>query len=190
MVYSIDNSSEVRIVQSKYIRKILCAMLLCVILTDVSAGMRTEGAAQAASSTIYVVFPNKLNIRSDPSVDSYILARLKRGTLVKKLHSKNGWWYVQLKNGNEGYVDPKFLTEYGTDSSDSSYTTASGKLYYINSISKVKVRSGPSASTKVKGKIRGGTVVRLLGMSGAYGYIEVYNNGNRGYVPLGLLLKY
>lgn len=190
MVYSIDNSSEVRMVQYKYVRKFLCAMLLCAILAELTVGIRTESGAQAASSKVYVVVPNKLNIRSSPSVDSFILARLKKGTKVKKLRSKNGWWYVQLKNGNEGYVDPKFLAENGTDTNDNGYKPASGKLYYINSASKVKVRSGPSSSAKVKGKIRGGTVVRLLGTSGSSGYIEVYNNGNRGYVPLSRLIKY
>jgi uncharacterized protein YgiM (DUF1202 family) len=153
-----------------------------------------EDVAQAATK-IYVCLPKQLNIRSDPSVDSFILARLKRGTLIKKVKSVHGWWYVQLRNGNEGYVDPKFLAPYGVADGAGNvigggYKPASGKMYYINSIRRVTVRSGPTTSSKVKGKIRGGTVVRVLGTSGAAGYIEVYNNGNRGFVPLSTLVRY
>lgn len=169
------------------IKKFFCTLLLCIFMLEMLGGFSTALAA----SNIYVIMPvdGKVNIRSGASVNASVLTRLKRGTLVKKVSSKSGWWLIEAKNGNQGYVDPEYLVPYSTSSS-ASYKPLTGKLYYINSRSRVSVKSSPSSSAKTKGKIRGGTVVRLHGTSGSFGYIEVYNNGNRGFVPLSLLIRY
>lgn len=173
--------------QRAFIKKTVLVLLIALMAMPVFVELDTSrNTAQAA--TIYVVTASSgLRLRSGASSSSSVITTMKKGTEVKKSGSKNGWWLVRTKSGRVGYCDKNYLKTKGSTSTPSVTT---GKLYYVNSVKRINVRSSASASSKLKGKLRGGTVVKLLSTKGSWGYIQVYNNGNKGYVKLSLLKKY
>lgn len=90
-----------------------------------------------------------------------------------------------LKNGRAGYCSKDYLTPKGTPT-----PAPSTKLYFINSVDSVTVYASPSDGARALGKLKGGTVVKVLAHKSPWGYIEVYNTGKRGYLRLGYLKKY
>lgn len=170
--------------------KIIAIVLLMLLALPIMAPhLPFQQSALAETGSVYrVTASSGLRIRSGAGTSYNVLGTLKSGAKVKHVNSKSGWWLIETQAGKQGYVDPKYLAK--SDSTDSGTTPSSGKLYYINASGRVNVRASASTSSRVKGRLRGGTVVRLLGTSGDWGYVEVYNNGNRGYIQKNYLLKY
>jgi uncharacterized protein YgiM (DUF1202 family) len=64
-----------------------------------------------SSSGIYAyVKPDALNVRSGPSADYGVIARLSKNSKVEIINKSGTWW--KIKNGNwEGYVNSQFLVD-------------------------------------------------------------------------------
>ncbi|NLM33972.1 MAG: SH3 domain-containing protein [Clostridiales bacterium] len=90
-----------------------------------------------ALSTTGTVTASKLNMRSGPSTDYSILHTLWQGNTVKVIGESNGWYKIQLSNGNTGWVSGDYL-KLGTTATPSTPTpstpTATSRQEKINTI--------------------------------------------------------
>lgn len=59
-----------------------------------------------------IISSGYLNIRTGPSTKYSIITRVKKGTILKKLGSTNGWVKVQLGHGRVGYVSQSYVHVY------------------------------------------------------------------------------
>jgi len=54
---------------------------------------------------------NSVNIRSGPGKEHDVVATGKKGQLITVSGKKEDWYYTQLKNGKDGYIQESLLTE-------------------------------------------------------------------------------
>lgn len=165
----------------------LFLMALLLLLVSPPAG----SVARASGEFYQINADDGLHMRAKASDDSRAVKLLKKGTTVKHIASKGNWMYVETKKGTKGFCYKEYLTAKGRPLADpDDEAEYSGELCFVNTVGKTKVYSSDSTTSKVKGRVKGGTVAWLLYYKGNWGYIQTYNTGKTGYVLLGNLTKY
>ncbi len=119
----------------------------------------------------YVNSTTGLNVRSGPSTSYTILGRLDYKEKVTVLSTSNGWSKIKY-NGSTGYVSDSYLQN--TIPEDTS------QAKYVNSKDGVNVRSGPSTSYKILGRLDYKQKVTVLSTSD--GWSKIKYNGSTAYV--------
>ena len=74
--------------------------------TEVKPG--TEKPTTPATKTVYTT--SDLNVRAEPNKNAKKLGVLKKGTEVKTITLKNGWYSIAY-NGKTGYISAKYTTD-------------------------------------------------------------------------------
>ena len=74
--------------------------------TEVKPG--TEKPTTPATKTVYTT--SDLNVRAEPNKNAKKLGVLKKGTEVKTIMLKNGWYSIEY-NGKTGYISAKYTTD-------------------------------------------------------------------------------
>ena len=74
--------------------------------TEVKPG--TEKPTKPATKTVYTT--SDLNVRAEPNKNAKKLGVLKKGTEVKTITLKNGWYSIAY-NGKTGYISAKYTTD-------------------------------------------------------------------------------
>lgn len=98
--------------------------------------------------------------------------------------------YVSTKDGDYGYCHKKYLTLSGRPLSDPDEDPVlCGDLAFVCKEGGIKAYRSASKSSKVKGKIKTGSLVTLIAYKGNWGYIETMS-GNKGYVELSYIDKF
>ncbi len=116
------------------------------------------------------VTASSLKIRSGPSTGYDVLATVSKGTSLSVSGQSGNWYYVELKNGTEGYASKEYIQK-GTG-----YSTCT-----IDVSSSLNVRSGPGTGYDVVTSVKNGTVVTLLDDSGSWYKIKT-PGGTEGYI--------
>ena len=183
LVYNKNNKISLKGMEAmskmtKWSKRLLSLALVCLMLAVTAAPALAVGRSSTLANLgdAYLVTASRLNVRSGPGMENEIIGKAKKGTKVYFLSVSDGWWYVQFKNGNVGYVDKQFLTKTSTPKTGD-YTVKKN----------VTVRSKPRSSGKRLGKLTKGKTVFLSTLNGDWGYI--YYNGYGGWVPLKYLKK-
>ena len=128
------------------------------------------GEDTSSTTTIKYVNATSLNVRSGPSTSYSVTGKLSNGTKVEVISTSNGWSKIKY-DGGTGYVSSKYLSSSSTESS----TTTK----YVNATS-LNVRSGPSTSNSIIGKLSSGTEVEVISTSN--GWSKIKYDGGTGYV--------
>ena len=173
-----------------------------------SASPSTPDEPEGKTGTVTGV--ETLNVRSGPSGENGVLFIISKGTKVTVLEeTSNGWYKIQVLN-QTGYVEGKYIkldssgpsasatNPAGTPSSTPSSTpkpTASpepsvktGRVSLENSSSRLNVRSNPSSSGSIIGKLKQGAIVTITGESGNWYKIEsgsVKGYASKDYIIIG-----
>lgn len=173
-------------------KTIIAALLVALVLPLCGLSLGFQHTALAADKIYKVNASSGLRMRAGATVDSRVVHTISKGTQVKQIGKKGNWLFVETKNGKRGYCFKDYLTPYKKvdNGSGSDDVKLSGKLYFINSVSKVKVYKSNSTKSRVRGKLNGGTVLKLISYKGNWGYIETYNTGKKGFIQLKYLKKY
>ncbi|WP_339164355.1 SH3 domain-containing protein [Siminovitchia sp. FSL W7-1587] len=140
--------------------------------------------SQNESKIVSVNSGSVLNLRSTPSTSGSVIARLSRGTKVSVLSESNGWAKVTA-NGKTGYVSSQYLSSQSSTPpapkpSPSAPGKTTTKYVSVNPGSNLNLRSTPSTSGSVIGRVSNGTKVSVLSESN--GWAKVTANGKTGYV--------
>ena len=123
------------------------------------------------SKSSYVI-ANRVNFRSGPSTSYSVIGKLSNGDKVEVISTSNGWSKIKY-NGKTGYVSSQYLSS--STAPESTTTTTK----YVNTLS-LNVRSGPSTSYSVIGKVSEGDKVEVISTSN--GWSKIKYNGKTGYV--------
>lgn len=162
-----------------WVKRILCAVLACVILAATAIPGLAEGRSTtlAKKGDVYYVVASGLNVRSSAEyIDTNIKTSIKRGTKVTFRSEKNGWWYIRYGNGNYGWVDKQFLTRYNVRRTGTYRTSA-----YLN------VRNYPRTDADRLGTLKKGAKVKILQLNGDWCRINF--KGYEGWIASKYLYK-
>ena len=124
-----------------------------------------------SSTTTKYVNATSLNVRSGPSTSYSVIGKLSKGTKIDVISTSNGWSKIKY-DGQTGYVSSKYLS---SSAPESNTTTTK----YVNATS-LNVRSGPSTSYSIIGKLSSGEKVEVISTSN--GWSKIKYDGQTGYV--------
>ena len=151
---------------ARMMKRALCLTLLLIMTLMIFT------PALASSKKNYYVNVKSLYVRSGPSSYHSAIDKLKKGDVVTKISSKNGWYYVKYSGGS-GYVYPKYLSSVKTSGSSSSVST--GATY--KTTANLYVRSKASTEGSILTKLKKGKKVTVKKTSGSWVYIS-YSGGS------------
>ncbi|WP_303984410.1 SH3 domain-containing protein, partial [Niallia circulans] len=156
--------------------------------TDKNEAKQPEKAPTGKEMKVNVQAGSNLNVRSTASTSGSIKGKLSAGTVVTVLSEKNGW--SQIKTSKvEGYVSSEYLTsistpDKGTDKNEAKQPekapTGIEKIVNVQAGSSLNLRSTPSTSGKILGKLPAGTVVIVQAEGNGWSKVKV--NNLEGYV--------
>lgn len=145
-------------------KKRIVALLLTLLLV--------LPVAMASAATYYRVNTSKLKVHQFDDEKSTVVASRERDyacTLVKKVGS---WYYVKFTNGDEGYVQSKYLSK---GSSHNGWISSDGTILH----------SGPKYESATLGTLAKGAKVTVLTSGGTYCYCKTsigYGYVHKGYL--------
>ncbi|MFD3448771.1 SH3 domain-containing protein [Microbacteriaceae bacterium 4G12] len=128
-----------------------------------------------------------LNVRSTPSTSGSLVGKLKQGDRVNIIGKANGWAKIQF-NGKEAYVSLDFLQPQTKPATPNNppvpVTPTQAETASVNATA-LNVRSTPSISGSLVGKLKQGDLVTIIGK--ANGWAKIQFNGKEAYVSLDFL---
>ena len=174
----------------KYILMIFAAMLLCTCM------------ATAVSETLFVdnretdkVYPERLNLRDQPSQSGAIVGLYYTGAEVQNLGAENDAYTKVQIGGVMGYMASEYLItaeeavrRYGEDSGFGSCRAAEVDLTGLW-LDEIALLTSPDSGSQALGMLKSGTQTALIGIVDTWAYIAAELDGKRmyGYVPLDVL---
>ncbi|TDL71202.1 LysM peptidoglycan-binding domain-containing protein [Rhodococcus qingshengii] len=123
-----------------------------------------------------------LNIRSQPTTESSIIGKYKKGDVVKVVFEENGWAGILIK-GRVCFVSADYLTSKQADESLTSQTT---KNMYVTATS-LRVREAASPSSAILGSLKLNDRVSMISTSN--GWAKIQFNGKIAFVSQTYLAK-
>ncbi len=129
----------------------------------------------AAETKTVTLQSGYLNVRSEPSLQGSIVAKLDNGQQVS-VASVTGDWSQVTVNGQTAYVMSQYLTGSAADAVTAMNTTGT-----VTSTTQLRVRTGPSTAHSVVGWVDGGSTVAITGQAST-GWYRISYNGQEQYV--------
>ncbi len=102
----------------------------------------------------HITTPSALNLRSEPTTSSAILAKIPKGTVVKITTIENGWGYITYNNQN-GWISMDYAEKYDTMHLDASRYGANMKIIDVSKF------NGTIDWAKVKEQNVDGVIIRI-----------------------------
>ncbi len=84
-----------------------------VVISDPTTGMDSSAINVPAAKIIPAqvrVTSTRLNVRSDPNMDSTIISQLSQGTLIRVIGNVAGWYKVLMTDESTGWIKIRFTT--------------------------------------------------------------------------------
>ncbi|MBO0588026.1 N-acetylmuramoyl-L-alanine amidase [Sporosarcina sp. E16_8] len=131
-----------------------------------------------------------LNVRSLPSIDGDIIARLNNKDIVEVI-GKTGDWLLILLDDDEGYINAKYTVEAGTETPDDNIVTpekptipeepsVTGNLIGKVTVKSLNMRQTASTNSPVIAALTLGQKVEVLSLDGSWAKIRA--NSKTGFV--------
>ena len=143
---------------------------------------KDEAAALPTNGTMYVkITASALNVRTGPATSYAKSGKLMNGDVVKVMAVKNGWY--QLENG---YISADYAVKTSAPAKPATPAPAPAPADipdYVQATATVNVRSGAGTNFDKVGKVYGGDVVKVLGMSNGWYQLE------KGYISSDYAVK-
>jgi uncharacterized protein YraI len=130
---------------------------------DIDESPEPAGVPDSDEEATYAVTTDGLNVRSGPSTSNSILGRLSKGAKVKGT-VKNGWLKFTF-DGKTAYCKAEYLEFSDSDEAPPSPSPSLGvpdsdtQATYVVGADDVNIRSGPSTSDTVLGRLSKGTIL-------------------------------
>lgn len=116
-----------------------------------------------SSSIKKQVNTNGLNMRSGAGTSYRVITKLNKGTQVELISQSNGWSKIKY-DGRLGYVSSQYLDEIKNQET--------GKVNKVSNTDDLNVRSGPSTSYSILGKLKKGENVSVISESNGWSKID------------------
>lgn len=152
-------------------KKIISAVLTLIMSFSVFAfAQTTEAATMQSQAGVVSTSSGRLNIRSQASTGSAVVASLDKGSYVTLLSKSGSWWYVEYADGKYGYCHADYIK------------TVSGNAAAVHTQSgNLNVRSGAGTSYAVVDRLAKGEIVVVLSSSGSWSRV-LFDGTETGYV--------
>jgi spore germination protein YaaH/uncharacterized protein YgiM (DUF1202 family) len=125
-----------------------------------------------------------LNVRSEPSTNSKVVASLKKGSAITITGTSNGWYTIRLANGQTAYVSSNYVKENSVAKTTTSTTAKTGSV----NTALLNVRSTPSTKAKVLATLKRNAPITILSTSNGWSAIRLAN-GQTAYVSSNLITQ-
>ncbi|MGL4911657.1 MAG: SH3 domain-containing protein [Romboutsia sp.] len=122
-----------------------------------------QGNTSNSSGIKKQVNTNGLNMRSGAGTSYRVITKLNKGTQVEVISQSNGWTKIKY-DGRLGYVSSQYLDEIKNQE-----TSKTNKVVNTDSLN---VRSGPSTSYSVVGKLKKGENIGVISESNGWSKID------------------
>lgn len=109
---------------------------------------------------------DRVNLRNGAGASYRVITTLNKGEVLEVVSESNGWAKVKY-DGRIGYISSQYLENVGS----SSNTTTSTSTKVVN-IDGLNVRSGPSTSNGIVGKLKKGEKVSVISESNGWSKIK------------------
>lgn len=144
----------------------LCMLLLLGMLFMPNRAYATTLRSRAGAVT---TSGGNLNVRSNASTVSAVVASLKKGSYITLIAKSGNWWKVEYENGKYGYCHADYITP------------IEGKPVTVSAAVSLNIRSGPGTNHDIIGSLSSGEVV--IELSAANGWSRILYHGTKtGYV--------
>ncbi|EJR48880.1 hypothetical protein IIM_04057 [Bacillus cereus VD107] len=140
--------------------------------TQKAATQTVQASTQNSSS--YTVTADVLHVRAGSSTSHDIISRVYNGQSLNVIGEENGWFKIN-HNGKTGYVSGEFVSKNGATNNNVS-TGGNNKV----TADVLRVRTGPSTSSSVSGRVYEGQTLNVIGEEN--GWVKIKHNGQIGYV--------
>ena len=144
----------------------LCMLLLLGMLFMPNRAYATTLRSRAGAVT---TSGGNLNVRSNASTVSAVVASLKKGSYITLTAKSGNWWKVEYENGKYGYCHADYITP------------IEGKPVTVSAAVSLNIRSGPGTGYSKIGSLSTGEVVIQLSSSNGWSRV-LYHGTKTGYV--------
>lgn len=151
------------------------------------------GATNMAPGTPHLVVNTSfLNVRTGPGVGNPVLTVVKGGTnlIITAIHSGGVWYQVETSAG-AGWVNSNYAVARGNISSltrtetptarEGAHLSGPTPRAVVNT-AHLNIRTGPGVSHSIITDVPGGTVLKVLGLSGGRGWYLVEGSFGQGWL--------
>ena len=130
---------------------------------------QANAAAMYSYAGAVTTSSGSLNVRTDASTSSAVVASVKKGSYITLLSKSGSWWKVEYEKGRYGYCHADYITP------------IEGKAVSVSAAVSLNVRSGPGTNYSRIGSLSSGEVV--IRLSSANGWSRILYHGTKtGYV--------
>lgn len=127
---------------------------------------------------IRVIGTDEVNVRTEPrTAPNTLIMKIKRGTLMKRLDKRGGWYQVLLPNGREAWMSGRYAEE----------VVARDLLEVIKPA--VNVRSSASTASRQVDTAKKGDMLSLLRELNGWSQVVLPNN-KRGWVRNDMVIRH
>lgn len=150
-------------------KKLICLILSLLLLLTFPLSVNADTHEDLFAGKVNTAGGN-LNVRSSPSLESYIKASVKNGTLITVLSENGSFYYVRYGNSSYGYCHKSYIR-----------ITSENGVIVNTGWGNLNVRTGAGTSYSVKDSLSKGEKAVVLSENGLWS--EVLYKGNKtGYV--------
>lgn len=150
----------------KIVSLTLCMLLLLGMLFMPNRAYATTLRSRAGAVT---TSGGNLNVRSNASTVSAVVASLKKGSYITLIAKSGNWWKVEYENGKYGYCHADYITP------------IEGKPVTVSAAVSLNIRSGPGTGYSKIGSLSTGEAVIQLSSSNGWSRV-LYHGTKTGYV--------
>jgi len=175
--------------------KKMMTIILVLVMLVIMAGCALGESLYVDNRETDKIYPERLNLRGEPSKSGAILGLYYTGTEVENLGAENAEFTKVRIDDITGYMASEYLItmeeavkRYGEDSGFGSCRQAQVDLTGMW-MEKLPLYSKTDLSSEHRGSIENGELVQLVGVLDQWAYIAVPTEGGKtlGYVPLDCL---
>lgn len=142
---------------------------MLIIMGTILTPKQANAAAMNSYAGAVTTSSGSLNVRTDASTSSAVVASVKKGSYITLLSKSGSWWKVEYEKGRYGYCHADYITP------------IEGKAVSVSAAVSLNVRSGPGTNYSRIGSLSSGEVV--IRLSSANGWSRILYHGTKtGYV--------
>ncbi|MBO1627231.1 SH3 domain-containing protein, partial [Bacillus arachidis] len=164
-------------------RKTTKQIITTTFLATAASLISTNAFAQEENSA--TVNATNLNIREQPTTQSKVVGKLKKGTTVQVLGKEKDWAKIS-HDGKEGYVSLQFLkmkvSEPNVETKQQPTINSEKKETGVVTATRLNVRNNPVLGSSIVGYVTKNEKVTILGK--ANGWAKISYKGREGYISL------
>lgn len=155
----------------KTLLMVLCVMCLC--------GQTVFAQLRHGDPAVRVMGTDEVNVRTEPTTaPNTLIMKIKRGTLMKRLDKRNGWYQVLLPNGREAWMSGRYAEE----------VVARDLLEVIKPV--INVRSSASTAARQVDTAKQGEMLSMLRELNGWFQVIMPNGTSRGWVRNDMVMRH